>query len=158
RTSNGRPWLERQCASIAEAGLTHATLVLGFDAEAYAPLLAAGTVAGLRVASVRNGAPERGPFSSLVSALSVDDSAAFVLPIDVRDAGASVWAAVDEALTTQWAAVPVYDGHGGHPVLLASAFIRHLAFMPLDDEAARLDHQVRALPDGAVVRLPVNDD
>lgn len=159
RLANGQSWLERQCQVIVAAGLAQATLVLGDDYSAYvaAHQLSVGErtqVSGLDVLVVRNPNPARGPFSSLRCALT--DEACFVLPIDTPAPDAAVWSALVAHADNMLAVIPVHAGRGGHPVLLAAELARRLQQVPLDAPDARLDMQLRALPEAEVARVSVD--
>jgi molybdenum cofactor cytidylyltransferase len=147
----GRPWLELQLDAIERAG-GRAVLVLGADRERYRQAL---PDLPERVRLAFNDDPDRGPFSSLQLGLALlgAGAPAFVLPVDVPAAGAAVWQALREALTTGVdAAVPVLEDRGGHPVLLAASTVAHLRDRPA---TSRLDAELAALP--RVARIPVKD-
>jgi CTP:molybdopterin cytidylyltransferase MocA len=166
----GRPWLELQLGAFARAGGSRATLVFGHDVERYEAALGWATRAiegevalgSLAVSAVVNPEPERGSFSSLlcgVRALVAHHSErAFLLPVDVPAPSRNVWIALAEQLgDAVFAAVPTFEGRGGHPVLLAGTFLARLLDVPLDAEHARLDHQLRALAPHELARVAVND-
>lgn len=159
----GRPWLQVQLETFADAGGTRAVIVLGHHREAIlaaVPALDRATsewtaLAGLQVRTAINPQPDRGPFSSLQTGLHVlesEDVDAFVLPVDVPAASRPVWTALAAAGAP--AAVPQIDGRGGHPVLVARKLIDHL--LQLDPAApdARLDVQ---LHEAGSVRVAVTD-
>jgi CTP:molybdopterin cytidylyltransferase MocA len=52
------------------------------------------------------------------------------------------------------AAVPVHAGRGGHPVLLGPGLVARLLERPA---TSRLDEELRALPQGRIARVPVDD-
>lgn len=84
--------------------------------------------------------------------------AVFVLPIDVPCPGKEVWERLTEAFRPPLAAViPRYREKGGHPVLLSASFLDRLKRLPLDDPAARLDFQIKALPPEALCYVEVED-
>src|SRR5579883_3265337 len=88
----GRPWLEHQLDALRDAGVLRVVVVLGFAREAYERALPHMRE---RAAVAINEAPERGPFSSLQCGISeLAGDAAYVLPVDVPCAGASVWRAL----------------------------------------------------------------
>ncbi|HEY8039995.1 MAG TPA: nucleotidyltransferase family protein [Polyangiaceae bacterium] len=153
----GRPWLEHQLEALAGTGVgvRRVVLVLGFDREAY--LAALPGVASMAVPVV-NGAPERGPFSSLQCGLAEvvrdGDRPAFVLPVDVPVAAPDVWEALAGALGPGIDAVVPVHGKGGHPVLLSSTLVRHLLTLPPEGPESRLDLQLRLV---SVARVPVAD-
>jgi molybdenum cofactor cytidylyltransferase len=139
----GRPWLVTQLEALEGRRVV---VVLGDDSPRYReaiPDLAS------RAEVVVNPAPDRGPFSSLqvgLAAVSVSPAVpAFVLPVDVPAAVATVWQALEEALGPGLdAAVPVFEGRGGHPVLLAPPFIARLRSRDPASPEARLDVELRS--------------
>jgi molybdenum cofactor cytidylyltransferase len=155
----GRPWIEVQLAAL---GARRVVVVLGHDHPRYreaVPALDGGSApAGgdARVEVVVNHDPDRGPFSSLqVGLAAVAGAPAFVLPVDVPAASARVWEALEAALSPDSdAAVPLFEGRGGHPVLLAARFIAVLRARPADDPALRLDRELAA---ARLTRVPVLD-
>ena len=165
----GQPWLCAQLERLGACRAPSAVVVLGLDREEYARAIAWITrasedwflFAGVRVRVVRNPAPDRGPFSSLLCALDALDAAggAFVLPIDVPCPGRPVWRALQDAAVSDGidAAVPVHGARGGHPVLCSARLLARMRVVPLDAPDARLDAQLRALPDPACARVPVDD-
>jgi len=151
-------WIEAQLAAYAAAGGTQATVVLGFHAEAFfksCPWLGAGEFEGLPVVTVHNPDPDRGPFTSLQTALAVTVAPCFILPIDVPAPQTAVWQALAISLHHSAATQPTFEGRGGHPVLVGRAFADHLRGLPAD---ARLDEQLRSLPPPQRLRLPVDDE
>jgi CTP:molybdopterin cytidylyltransferase MocA len=159
---HGAPWLERQLERLAQCGLSRAVVVLGYDLPAHVlampwverALAAPLPLLGLRVEVVWNGAPERGPFSSLACGLA-RVGATFVLPVDVPCPGRAVWEALDAAGAL--AAVPEREGRGGHPVRLSAAFVDRLRAVPIDAPDARLDVQLRKLAPDEIARVAVDD-
>jgi len=160
-TVRGRPWIDHQLDAARSAGVRRVVVVLGRDRGPY--LQAVPSLAQRALVAV-NPDPDRGPFSSLqcgLRALGADGPrAAFVLPVDVPAASPEVWRALAAALAAALpvdssidAAVPVHGGHGGHPVLLSSAFAARLLALAPDD---RLDHALRR-PGVAIARVPVVD-
>ncbi len=132
---HGRPWVEAQVEAIRAQG-AKPVLVLGRDAEAYAPVLDS-----LRVQVWRNSDPGRGPISSLLTGLAELAGPVFTSPIDVPVA--PVLDLLLGALGEAEAVVPVHGGRGGHPVLLGQPLVERLrGLFPMDLEA-RLDHQLR---------------
>ena len=142
----GRPWLVTQLSALDGRRVV---LVLGHDRARYLeaiPGLAA------RVDVVVNPDPDRGPFSSLQAGLQrlgegSDPRAAFVLPVDVPAPSVAVWEALEAALVPGDeldAVVPLFEGRGGHPVLLAPPFQAHLLRRDPASAEARLDVALRA--------------
>jgi molybdenum cofactor cytidylyltransferase len=169
---DGRPWLECQIERLGECGAKSVFVVLGHDWDAYVaalPWIARAVevgwfpISGVRVAIARNEAPERGPFSSLqrgaLEVLAQNTACnAFVLPVDVPCPGRPVWSALGAALGPGVdAAIPSHAGRGGHPVLLSSRVLAHLAALAWDAPDARLDAQLRTLDDSARARIEVDD-
>jgi CTP:molybdopterin cytidylyltransferase MocA len=154
---DGRPWIARQLDAL---GGRRAIVVLGHDRDRYLELLLG---LGRSVDLVTNPDPDRGPFSSLQEGLLAVEPGrpAFVLPVDVPAAAPPVWIALETALGEAPgdadAVVPVFEGRGGHPVLLGSAFVGRLLARP-DPAAGRLDEELRALAEGGrLARVPVDD-
>jgi CTP:molybdopterin cytidylyltransferase MocA len=83
---------------------------------------------------------------------------AFILPIDVPGPGIEVYSALLKAFRGKIeAAIPRYQSKGGHPVLLSCNFLQTLTRVSPGSEWARLDHQIRNLPDDRKVFLSVAD-
>jgi molybdopterin-guanine dinucleotide biosynthesis protein A len=101
---------------------------------------------GLVVDPVVNEDPDRGPFSSVrTGALHTTAASAFILPLDVPSPDPRVYRALEQAGPC---AVPVFEGRGGHPVLVPLEPIRQAR----DDD--RLDHLLARLHPR---RVPVDD-
>lgn len=151
-----RPWIAHQLDALKEHGrpARRVILVLGHDRERY---FEAVLGLGRSVDLVTNPDPDRGPFSSLQVGLSAVDAgqSTFVLPVDVPVPSKAVWDALEVALGSVEAAIPVHDGRGGHPVLLGPAFIARL--LERDPARSRLDVELRALPPPQLARVPVED-
>jgi molybdenum cofactor cytidylyltransferase len=149
----GRPWIETQLAALEGRRVV---VVLGHDSPRY---LEAIPDLATRAEVVVNPDPDRGPFSSLqvgLAAVSLSPAVpAFVLPVDVPAPSAAVWRALEEALDPGFdAAIPVFEGRGGHPVLLAPPFIALLCSRDPASAEARLDV---ALQSAKVHRVPTSD-
>ncbi len=158
----GRSWLELQLEAFARAGGSRAILVLGYDAAKYfeaLPWLGDGSRFGIGLKVVVNEAPELGPFSSLRMGLdSLRSEAAFALPVDVPCAEETVWKILCVSMREGvQACMPVFEGRGGHPVLLSSQFIDHLKKVDLRLPDARLDRQILLLQFDRIVRVEVKD-
>jgi len=128
-------------------------LVLGANHDVVAPVVAASPLSA-RVKIAVNPQPERGMFSSVQVGLSHVPQGApvFVQPGDQPLSPAAVYGLLLDALTGDVNAVaPAYEGHGGHPVLLAADFVVSLL-------SARPDSNLKAemLSAGRVLRLPVS--
>jgi CTP:molybdopterin cytidylyltransferase MocA len=150
---DGRPWITRQLDAPALSG-RRVVLVLGADRDRY---LREVPDLPTRAVVVVNPDPDRGPFSSLQQGLSAvpPDEPAFVLPVDVPAASPPVWEALEAAAALESgaaAAVPSFQGRGGHPVLLGPSFIAHLRALP---PSARLDEELRNLQ--SLRHVPVTD-
>jgi molybdenum cofactor cytidylyltransferase len=143
---NGTPWILHQLRSYDGP----VTVVLGHDREKY---LAA--VPELADRHVINPDPDRGQFSSIQTGLQAVGGAAFLLPVDVPAPAPAVWSALERALSGPVdAVVPVFDGKGGHPVLISQSFNRRLLTLSADH---RLDAAIHALAPEAVRRVEVED-
>jgi CTP:molybdopterin cytidylyltransferase MocA len=153
---DGRPWLEHQLDALRHQGLRSVVVVLGHHAERYLPILEPRMVH-----HVTNPLPDRGPFSSLQAGLSAltPGSAAWVLPLDVPCPSQEVWTALRQAFSSSSVdvAMPVYDGRGGHPVLLSGDLVASLQGLPVDGPHSRLDRQIHALPHERIARVEVKD-
>lgn len=165
---HGQPWLACQLERMAECHVPRVVVVLGFGWDAYRAAFPwidrahAGALAvmGVEVQVARNLDPDRGPFSSLVCGIErLGRESAFVLPIDVPCPGRVVWHALSLALAegSRDAAIPMYQGKGGHPVLGSAAFLERLRRTPIDAADARLDAKLRALPAPTLARIEVDD-
>jgi molybdenum cofactor cytidylyltransferase len=149
----GRPWIEAQLAALDGRRVT---VVLGHDGARYLEVI---PDLAKRAEVVVNPDPDRGPFSSLQVGLAAVRGSApapvFVLPVDVPAASAGVWRALEEALDPGLdAAIPVFEGRGGHPVLLASPFIGRLCSRDPASPEARLDVELRL---AKARRVPTDD-
>lgn len=147
---HGRPFLLHQLDALGHAGIREVIVVLGYHLERFYDAIAAlrfalerpQTIEGVQVRVAVNEAPERGPFSSLQTALRLVEDDTFLLPVDVPCARAEVW----QALQAEEAAavVPAFEGRGGHPVLLRASAIDELLGVA-DGPDARLDVQLRRI-------------
>lgn len=168
-----RRWIDRQLEALQACRAGRAprvVLVLGADRDRY---LAAVADLAHRVVVVVNPDPDRGPFSSLQEGLAAVTPGApvFVLPVDVPVPSPAVWAALAAvlegtlggggtagtaggAIDASAAAVPRFEGKGGHPVLLGPAFVGRLRALP---PSSRLDEALRALPAGSLLHVAVDD-
>jgi len=149
----GRPWIESQLAALDGRRVA---VVLGHDGPRY---LEAIPDLPNRAELVVNPDPDRGPFSSLqvgLAAVSASTAGpAFVLPVDVPAASVGVWQALEQALDPELdAAIPVFEGRGGHPVLLAPPFIARLCAQDPASPEARLDLALRS---AKARRVPTDD-
>jgi molybdenum cofactor cytidylyltransferase len=139
----GVPLVARQMDALRVLG-AEVVVVTGVHHEVYLPHLSDAVV-------VRNPKPERGPFSSLQTGLAHMNGDVFMLPLDTMAPHASVWAALPSP--EHAAAVPTFDGRGGHPVWLSQRICNEIN--TLDPGVARLDELLRTTP--GVARISVND-
>ena len=153
---DGRPWLEHQLDALRHHGLRQVVVVLGHHADAYRAVLDSRSV----VCAV-NPEPDRGPFSSLQVGLEAlpSGSGAWILPLDVPCPAEEVWRELEQhgMGPAVDAAVPTYQGHGGHPVLLSPELVARLLALPVEHPDSRLDRQLHQLPRERVVRIEVRD-
>jgi molybdenum cofactor cytidylyltransferase len=166
----GRPWLLEQLSRFEAASGKEVLIVLGHHQKRYFEripwLQGAGDEAvvqfGLAVSVVINKTPEFGQFSSLQCAgpflLENDWLGAFVLPVDVPGPQRDVYARLSSAFNHKLdVVIPQYRSKGGHPVLLSRRFLERLISLPLSNNEARLDKQIRALSQEQVARVMVSD-
>lgn len=151
---DGRPWIEAQLARFAEGGGASARVVVAprvAEELAWVERAMEGPtdVLGLSVRAFLS-SPSATPFDSLRRAID-PASAAFVSPIDVPLSIAAL-AVLAGALEEHDAALPVYGGRRGHPVLLSARFCLRVGSMDAPD--ARLD---RALAEATRREVPVDD-
>lgn len=148
-----RFWLEIQLDRLRASAPRHVRITLA----APPPESATGLLQDLPW--VLNPAPELGPFLSLqigLAALPPPEVPVFVLPVDVPAAGQGVFEALLSGAGGAMAAVPVVNGRGGHPVLLAPAARAALLALDPRDPDSRLDSWLRRDP-AAVRRVAVGD-
>lgn len=140
---DGKLWIFRQIEAVKNAGCD-VLVVLGYHEEKYREVL------GDKIGYVVNADPSRGQQSSIHAGLSAvaDATSAFVLPVDVPSPAPEVWDALRRGLGERMAAMPTYEGHGGHPVLLSRAAFTF---------DGRLDEYFHHLPADMLARVPVND-
>jgi molybdenum cofactor cytidylyltransferase len=166
----GRPWLLEQLSRFEAALGKEVVIVLGYHQEQYfdrIPWLRgaryeASVQSGLAVSIVVNKTPEFGQFSSLQRAipffLEKDWSGTFVLPVDVPGPQREVYSRLGAAFKNELdVVIPQYRSKGGHPVLLSRRFLGRLISLPVADNEARLDKQIRALSPEQVAKVRVSD-
>jgi CTP:molybdopterin cytidylyltransferase MocA len=166
----GRPWMLEQLSRFEAASGKEALIVLGYHQERYFEGISwlrsardeAFVQSGLAVSVVVNKTPELGQFSSLQCAipflLEKDWVGAFILPVDVPGPQREVYGRLVEAFTnTLDVVIPQYRSKGGHPVLLSRRFLARLGSLPVADDEARLDKQIRALSPERVAKVRVSD-
>lgn len=164
---NGRPWVVQQLRRFSEAHGHRVVVVLGHHSMEYlraVPWMQRSQSAeveteGLRVTTVLSSTPEHGQFSLLQcgarAIIGEKFNGAFVLPIDVPAAQPEVWSHLRNVLTGDaQAAIPVWQGRGGQPVLLSHRYLETLLQMP---EESRLEVQLHVLDPSHVVRHEVDD-
>ncbi len=167
----GRPWLLEQLSRFEAASGKEAIVVLGYHQERYLERIPwlrgdwdeASVQSGLAVSVVVNKTPELGQFSSLQCAIPLllekDWSGAFILPVDVPGPHREVYSRIRTAFNNNLdVVIPQYRSKGGHPVLLSRRFLGRLASLAVADNEARLDQQIRALPQERVAKVRVRDD
>ena len=164
-----KTWIEHQVQALTENGITNVIVVVNdSDLAEYkhdVPLLfdrAYLTTQGFSVEVVINQQAERGVFSSLVCGLKrvlMDGvRGVFILPVDVPVPEASVWSLLQKSLSADvQACIPRCGDRGGHPVLISAFFAQRLADIPWSDPSARLDHQLKNLPENQKKFISVSD-
>ena len=155
----GEPWLDAQLACFARAGGERAPVVIAEHAARELRWIEQAVHrdvgrAGLQVRAVVQPDPSTPPYASL--RLGLGPEGAFVLPIDVPSSP-QVFIALAAALDGQSVAVPVHEGHGGHPVLVSPAFAKRLVLLSPDAADARLDTQIGALDASARVEVQLDE-
>ncbi len=168
----GQPWLLRQFDTLSKHGIGRVVTVLGYHNAAYKkaiPVLRKSENSwtehdNLSIATLTNPAPEYGPFSSLMCAVrwlkeSSPPLHIFLLHVDVPAPDKIVWEKLYAAMGDKAvkAAIPQYNGKGGHPVCLSFSFLDTLLEIPLDTPEARLDAQISQLAPSAVRQIAVQD-
>lgn len=132
----GRPWLQVQAEAILAQTEGPVRVVLSPEADPEKALVARlpGAVA------VLNPDPSRGPFSSLQCGLEALSGPVFVGPLDCPVAPVLDLLRLEAGAE---AAVPLFEGRGGHPVLLGPALVARLRDLDPAAPEARLDRQLR---------------
>lgn len=161
----GKPWLIAQLYRLWQIGLRQIVLVLGYEAESYRLALAAfQPPEDLQLSIVQNRKPAYGPFSSLLAGfqhLSPSTASVFFLPLDVPCPNRVVWLGLMKSMkpsSSETAVViPSWHHRGGHPVLLSADFLQKLLTIPPGQEEARLDRQIKKLPEARRKYLEVSD-
>lgn len=165
-----RPWLLEQLSRFEAASGKEAVIVLGYHQERYFERIPwlwgardeASVQSGLAVSVVVNKTPELGQFSSLQCAipflLENDWFGAFILPVDVPGPHREVYDRLGAAFNNKLdVVIPQYRSKGGHPVLLSRQFLGRLISLPVANNEARLDKQIRALSQERVAKVRVSD-
>lgn len=156
----GQPWLLRQIEEMKKFGLKKIIVVLGKHFDDYREALPQlfGAENNEHVLFKLNKDWVHGPFSSLQCGLAHSHQAdnIFVLPVDCPWPSAKLAQMLAQTRVTHNcdAAIPIFQGRGGHPVVLSSTFAsRLLSCNPL---SSRLDFELRNLG-LRCVRVTVDD-
>ncbi len=93
---------------------------------------------------LKNPDPSRGPFSSLLCALShIKNQDVLMAPVDSHPITPEVFKKLSQGLRSAKASVPTYQGKGGHPVLLSNALVKEL--QTLSPTETRLNEVLKKL-------------
>jgi len=167
RLVQGKPWLQHQIEAWTALGASLLRLGLGAHYEEHLRLpclaperLSAEPAPGRPGLELRRNEQWRlGPFSTLqtLAAPPLPPLPVFLTPVDVLPPRAATLTAMLQALAEASAVVPRFSGKGGHPVLLAPAFLPGLLTLDPTHPQARLDHQLHLLPRHQRVLLEVDD-
>lgn len=147
RLHRGAVWLRRQCRDLRQSGCSEIRVVVGFSAHRVA------RCAPPYVRITRNKHPARGPFSSIQAGLKNIRQTVLIVPVDTPPPSRATLCRLRHALQCQQAAIPIWRGRGGHPVLLSAEFSVAVGKLPWS-AAARLDVVLRG---SLCVRLSVQD-
>lgn len=137
---DGETFLQRAVTRLRGAGCRTVTVVIAAAHESVRDLANA-----LDTVVVANPAADSEQIDSLrlaLASLPADSAAALVLPVDFPLIQPDTFAAVISAHRVRWTpvAVPSYEGHRGHPVLLAHTIFGEIL-------SGRLPHGLRSLLD-----------
>jgi len=118
---------------------------------------------GINLAIVRNQNPHHGQFSSIICALERliqdDFPGAFVMPVDMLPPKKNTWKAlINNMYASIDVCIPSWKGSGGHPVLLSNVYIRTLLKVPKSSPDARLDYEIKTLPQDSIKYVVTNDN
>lgn len=156
----GQPWLLHQLDRLAQARLSEIVIVLGHTSDRYLQEFAFLDLTGptqwnsLQIRTCLNAQPDLGQFSSLQTGLrSRGSGAAFLLPVDSpAPTDPALWQTLAQAMGPDTlAAIPRYEGQGGHPVLLSQE-LGELVLL-LSPEGSRLDQVLGSWQDRAPTRI-----
>ena len=169
----GRPWLETQLDRFQTAEGGRAMVVLGHHAKRYieeipwleSALELTGTRRGtLTVTATINEMAHLGQFSSLQSGLRAltrmdkELPGCFIQPIDVPLPSSEVFKALAHSYCPDIsAAVALYDGRKGHPVLVTTSLITQILALDPAASNARLDFLLDSLEGGQIRRIALDD-
>jgi len=172
-TVEKKTWIESHLENYAKLGGKEVYLVLGHRKKEYLDGISwlknaldefHLTPYGVQVKVVTNVNPDLGPFSSLQSAgreldQRIDWRGVFVLPVDQFFPNQEVWDGLVKDAFDYEACVPrdVIEQKGGHPVFLSADYLRTLIEIPDGHFHARLDFQLRALPEDRIHFVEVSD-
>jgi molybdenum cofactor cytidylyltransferase len=145
--------LETVLASVQGASIERTIVVLGFGRERIEP-----RIRRFPVEIVVNPDPGRGMLSSVQAGLAALPSApgsAFIVPGDHPDLTPAVFAALLAArqASGKGLIVPVFQGRGGHPLLLDLAYREEIFGL---DPAVGLRRILELHPE-AVLRIPIDE-
>jgi len=162
----GEPWVLRQIRDFLRCGGEEVILVLGHQHEKYLeaiPSLKEAAAHPYLIKVCINPTPDLGPFSSILCGLQAlaemgKQKPVFLLPIDTPCPQKTVWMdLIDKMENEVRACVPVFNKKGGHPALLSWQFQQELLQVPLQQEDARLDYQIRKLTTHQICRIEIDD-
>ena len=147
----GSTWLEHQLEVLPPRFFATVHVLIS-EVPARAPKLPVGTTYLL------NPRPELGPFHSIQLGLAglADMPAVFVLPVDVPVALSETFRALTLALGQAWAAIPTFEGRGGHPVALSPMACADILAADPTLPGSRLDFWMRERR-ASVERVGVSD-
>jgi molybdenum cofactor cytidylyltransferase len=152
----GTTFLGAIVRAMAAAGVDPAAIAIVVGAPHGDAVAREAARHALRDAVVWNDDPSRGMASSVAigfEALQKTGAhAALLWPVDHPRVRASTIEALDEALGEHDAAIPTFDGRGGHPALVARALWPRLAACAESADGAR-----GVLRAARVARVPVED-
>ncbi len=147
RRIDGRSWLGHQCRHLRAQGFRQVHVVVGFSAIKTARCAPSG------VRRIWNRKRAHGPFASLQAGLQTVRGVVLVLPVDAWPPAPATIYRLRQALRGAPAAVPVWRGRGGHPVLLSPDMVAAIRGLP-GSAAGRLDHMLASV---ATRRVSVRD-
>lgn len=147
RRIDGRSWLGNQCRHLRSQGFRQVHVVVGFSAAKTARCVPPG------VRRIWNRERMHNAFASLQAGLRGVRSAVLVIPIDARPPAPATIYRLRQALRGAPAAVPIWRGRGGHPVLLSPYMVAEIQRLP-NSAAGRLDY---LLASAAARRVSVQD-
>jgi molybdenum cofactor cytidylyltransferase len=111
-----------------------------------------------RAETIINPHPEQGQFSSILTGLKHGSpKPTFILPLDTPAPLQDTWEQLESHLNSYYVVVPKFDGRGGHPVLLSSAFVSELCEGEIAESEKRLDLQIKKLKPESYFSLTVKD-